>query len=293
MRKIYSKTLVPMVALLGLGLLAAGVFYKQNFDQGVTFPNLGNLDDSLDCNTIDRTNLLVILAVGQSIASNYGRAPFTPGKNVYSFYNGRCFHGRDPLPGADGIGGSIWSRLAELMVQKGYARNVMIVAIGAGASSVSEWVPEAKYYPRLVDAALSMKEANLKPGMVIWHQGSRDAGMAPEIYRNHLQEFVFAFPFLGIRLDPSTRLFVATHTRCAGPATPGIQAAQQSMVDHAKFIYAGPNLDVLEDDVKYDGCHYNERGLILASKLWLGAIERAEAQSPWLPRDTPKDQTKP
>ena len=287
------KTLVPLAALLGLGLLAGGVFYKQNFDQGVTFPNLGNLDESLDCATIDRENLLVIFAVGQSIASNYGRGPFTPGKNVYSFYNGRCFPGHDPLPGADGAGGSIWSRLSELLVQKGYARNVLIVAVGAGASSVSEWVPEAKYYPRLVDAALSMKEANLKPGLIIWHQGSRDAGMAPEIYRNHLQEIVFALPFLGIQLGHPARLMVATHTRCAGGATPGIQAAQQGMVDHAKFIFAGPNTDVLENDVKYDGCHYNELGLNLAAKMWLNAIERAEAVSAWLPRETPTDRPKP
>jgi len=289
MQKPYRKTLIPLIALMGLGGLAGGVFYKQNFDQGVTFPYLGNLDDSLDCNSIDRDHLLVILAVGQSIASNFGSVPFTPGKNVFSFYNGRCFPGRDPLPGAEGTGGSIWSRLGELIVQKGYARNVLIVAVGAGGSSVSEWVPEAKYYPRLVDAASSMREANLKPGLVIWHQGSRDAAMNPEVYRKHLHEFVLAFPFLGIPLGQPARLFVATHTRCKGAAVPGIQAAQQGAVDHASYIFAGPNMDVLEDDLKYDGCHYNESGLNLAAKMWLGAIERAEAESPWLPRQVPSD----
>ncbi len=289
----YRRTLFPLLALMALGLLATGVFYQQNFDQGVEFPNLGNLDESLDCNTIDRDKLLVILAVGQSNASNYGSVPFTPGKNVFSFYNGRCFPGHDPQPGADGIGGSIWSRLADLMVHKGYARNVMIVAVGAGGSSVSEWVPEAKYYPRLVDAAHSLKEANLTPGMIIWLQGSRDAGMAPEVYRNHLRDVIFAFPILGFRLGPAARLFVATHTRCSSAAAPGIQAAQQSMVDHANYIFAGPNMDTLEDDVKHFGCHYNELGLNLAAKMWLGAIERAEAESAWLPRETSNDRQKP
>ena len=265
----------PLAGLVFLGLLVAGVFYKQNFGQDITFPSLGNQEISLDCKDIDREGLLVILVVGQSISSNFGSTRYTAGKNVFSFYNGNCYAGNDPLPGADGTGGSVWSRLGDRLVQRGLAKNVLLVAIGSGGSSVSEWVPDAKLYPRLVDAASSLRVAGIKPNFVIWFQGSRDQRMDPDRYRNLLHEFIYSFPFLGITLGQPTRLLVATHTRCKSGPVPELQAAQQSVVNPAEFVFAGPNMDVLEDDLKYDGCHYNERGLNLAATMWLGAIERA------------------
>ncbi len=287
MFKVNRSYLFPMLALLALGALVLGVFYKQNFDQGVKFPNLGDQDLSFDCAQVDREKLLVVFAIGQSIASNFGSTPYTPGPHVFSFYNGRCFPGQDPLPGADGRGGSIWSRLGDLLIQKGYAKNVLIVAIGAGSSSVAEWVPGAKFYPRLVDATSSMREVGFQPGLVIWHQGSRDHDMDPQQYRNFLREFVLSFAFLGVRLGQPGRLLIATHTRCKNEPAPQLQSAQASLVDHAGYIYAGPNMDYLSDDLKYDGCHYNEAGLKIAAQYWMDAIEKAEEETHWLPRVAP------
>ena len=275
--------LVPSTAVLILGGLLAGVFYKQNFNQGVTFPYLGNQDMSFDCGTIDRDRLLVVLAVGQSIASNFGDAPYKPGDSVFSFYNGRCFTGADPLPGADGTGGSIWSRLGDKLVTKGYAKSVLLVAIGAGGSSISEWAPEGKYHPRLIDAARSMKSAGFKPNLIVWQQGSRDVNMDASEYSTYLHQFIYTLPFLGIPLGQSTRMLIATHTRCGGPPVPNLQAAQQGLVDHAKYIFAGPNMDTLPDELKYDKCHYNESGLEVASDFWLRSITRVETENSWLP----------
>lgn len=287
MRRYLSSYLLPVIALLALGVLAGGLYYKQNFDTGIRFPYLGNADDSLDCKSIDRENLVVILAVGQSIASNYGSTPYRPGPHVFSFYNGRCFPGHDPLPGADGAGGSIWSRLGDLLVQRGHAKSVLLVAVGAGGSSVAEWVPGGKLHARLIDAGHSMKLAGISPSMVIWHQGSRDARMDPDAYRNYLRELVDSFPFLDIRLGQPTRLLIATHTRCKSPPVEALRAAQHSLVDHNHYIYEGPDMDVVDDGMKYDDCHYNEAGLNFASQKWLDAIERADADVNWLPRLPP------
>ena len=275
MSRLKLQYILPFIALLVLGLLVAGVFYKQNFGDSVTFPSLGDQESSFDCKSIDRDNLVVILAVGQSIASNFGSVPHTPGPKVFSFYNGRCFHGDDPLPGADGSGGSIWSRLGDLLIERGLAKNVLLVAVGSGGSSVSEWVPDGKFYPRLLDATSSLKKNDLKPNLALWLQGSRDRQMEPALYRDLLQEFIYAFPFLGIQLGQPTRMLVATHTRCKSGTSPELQAAQRSVIDPGKFIFAGPNMDVLEDDKKYDGCHYNNLGLNTAAKMWLEAIEKA------------------
>ena len=277
------KYIVSSAAVIVLGGLLAGVFFQQNFDQGVMFPYLGDQDASFDCNTIDREKLLVVLAVGQSIASNFGDTPYKPVGNVFSFYNGRCFTGADPLPGADGTGGSIWSRLGDKLIAKGYAKNVLLVAIGAGGSSVSEWIPDGKYYPRLLDATRSLQHAGFKPGLIVWQQGSRDVDMDAQQYSTHLRGFIYALPFLGIPLGQSTRMLVATHTRCGGPAFPNLQAAQQSVIDPSKYIFAGPNMDTLSDELKYDRCHYNDSGLKVASELWLRAITTVEAESSWLP----------
>lgn len=293
MRTFKLSYLVPFAALLLLGLLVAGVFYKQNFEPGITFPSLGNLADALDCKDIDRDKLVVILAVGQSIAANFGSAPYTPGPGVYSFYNGRCFPGHDPLPGAEGDGGSIWSRLGDLMIQRGLAKRVLLVAVGAGGSSVSEWVPDARLYPRLLDATSSLKAIGLKPDVVIWFQGSRDKSMGPTRYQSYLREFIYALPFLGIRLGQPTRLMVATHTRCQSDAVPGLQAAQRSVIDPGAFIFAGPTMDVLENDAKYDGCHYNESGLRRAAAMWLAALEGILPNINALPADVGGATAKP
>jgi hypothetical protein len=275
--------LFPTVILVALAALVAAIFYRENFDDPVVFPFLGDRESAVECNAIDRDRLLVILAVGQSIASNYGDTPFRPDANVFSFYNGRCFKGADPLPGADGTGGSIWSRLGDRLVKAGYAKNVLLVAIGAGGSSISEWVPDAKYYPRLVDAASSLRAADLKPQMIVWQQGSRDRDMGAEKYKDYMNKFIYALPFLGLRLGQPARLLVATHTRCNNEAALDIQLAQQSFVAPEKYILAGPNTDTLTTDLKYDGCHYNDVGLKAASRLWFEAVLQAQAQSNWLP----------
>ena len=278
------QLLLAVTALIGLGLLVAGVFYKQNFDQAITFPSLGDLENSLDCSQLDQDNLVVILAVGQSIASNYGSVPYAVGPKVFSFYNGTCFRGNDPLPGADGNGGSIWSRLGDLLIQRGLAKNVLLVAVGSGGSSVSEWVPDAKLYPRLIDAATNLRASGFKPTLVVWLQGSRDRGMEPQKYRKHLRDFIFSFPILGIQLGQPTRMLVATHTRCNSEALPELQAAQRGVVEPDKFIFEGPNMDALDNEMKYDRCHYNEKGLDLAANLWLESISKVLPSTSAIPR---------
>jgi hypothetical protein len=45
-------------------------------------------------------------------------------------------------------------------------------------------------------------------------------------------------------------------------------------------------MDYLGDELKYDGCHYNEAGLKVAAQYWMDAIEKAEEETHWLPRVT-------
>jgi hypothetical protein len=56
----------------------------------------------------------IFLILGQSNAANHGNTPYTARREVYSldFLRMHCFHASEPLPGASGTGGSIWSRLA-------------------------------------------------------------------------------------------------------------------------------------------------------------------------------------
>jgi hypothetical protein len=110
--------------------------------------------------------------------------------------------------------------------------------------------------------------------------------MDPDQYRSNLRDFVYSLSFLGVQLGQPTRLLIAKHTRCKSEALPELQAAQDSLVSPGSYIFAGPNMDILGDEMKYDRCHYNEAGLKAATGLWFNAIEMAQRESAWLPMAT-------
>ena len=67
------------------------------------------------CNTnVTQYDTLVLLCLGQSNAANAGGTLYrSKCYNTYNFYQGELYPLVDPLLGANGTGGSVWSRLAE------------------------------------------------------------------------------------------------------------------------------------------------------------------------------------
>ena len=81
----------------------------------------------------------VLFTFGQSNAANHGQEQYTPKNKVYNYCKGTVYDGKDPLVGPTGGGGSVWTRLADMMIDSGMADSVTITAIAVGATDIASW----------------------------------------------------------------------------------------------------------------------------------------------------------
>src|SRR5262249_38941890 len=96
----------------------------------------------------DSTMILLILGQSQAAKSppsvqNIEDTRFFPTRKVINFnvYDGHCYVAHDPLLGATGMGGSIWSRLGDSLIDSGLAERVVLAPIAIGAATVADWAP--------------------------------------------------------------------------------------------------------------------------------------------------------
>ena len=192
--------------------------------------------------------LKVILVVGQSQAAN---SPDTITEDTrykgpadahilnLNVYDGKCYVARDPLLGATGQGGSLWLRLAHHLIATGKAREVVLMPIAVGGTSISEWVEGGRYHRKLIVAIHHLHALNLAPSDLYWMQGATDAinKMPAEQYRASLQQLIQLWRQQGW----SARVWVAQDTICRQPwlINPKLAKVHQSEEDARQAIRAG------------------------------------------------------
>ncbi len=119
----------------------------------------------------------IYVTAGQSNSANHGTPALTPTSDrvvTLSAYGGASWrHGYDPQPLATGTGGSVWSRLGDLLVS---TENVPVgfVVVGVGGSPLSSWQPGQGNYTSRLKAAVQSFPANGFRAC-LWHQGETDA----------------------------------------------------------------------------------------------------------------------
>ncbi len=216
-----------------------------------------------------RQRSMVALTFGQSNAANSGQTRGQAEAEVYSFFEGELYPAQDPLLGADGGGGSVWTRLGDQIIAAGLYPSVIFVPIAAGGSQISQWSPAGDLYPRLTQAIQSMHQADLTPTHLLWHQGEADANRTdPEIYQQLFLEML-----TGIRQQRiEAPIYISQATFCRGQQDPQLRRAQRDLVDPDWGIRLGPNTDVLDLCYRHDGCHFSTEGLERAADLWLQAL---------------------
>lgn len=239
------------------------------------YPLMGLLDDP-DCG--------VFLVLGQSNAANHGDNLYQPKSEVYTldFMNMRCYRADDPLPGASGLGGSIWSRLGDQIVAEGLYRRVLFVPIAFGGTFAKDWIQGGSMTSRLdlcLNRLYKAVGGVLPFSAVFWQQGEAEANqtdMSAELYIEHIQCLVGS---LRERFVVAP-VFVAATTLCACNSPPfdnaqQIRAGQQGLVMPEMGILAGPDLDQVGVDERYDACHLADTGLNHCARLWLDVIREA------------------
>jgi hypothetical protein len=212
--------------------------------------------------------VLTALAFGQSNSANFGENLRTAGEAVYNFHHGKLYTAQDPLLGADGDGGSVWTRLGDrLMATKRYDA-VVLLTLGVGGSAIARWTADGDLHPRLLEAMRDVQSHGLPITCMLWHQGEEDATLqtSKNAYKKIFMDMVASIRQHGV----AAPIYVSVTTRCQKlRANEEIRQAQHELVDPGKGIYAGPDTDTLDLCYRYDGCHFSDEGLDRCAELWL------------------------
>jgi len=225
---------------------------------------------------------VVFLAYGQSIASNLNEATYQPTHLVYSIDAGHCYEARDPMRGADGTRGSMWSWLGDALPASRFPV-IAFVTIGVGGSSIVQWDVGGDLNPKLTDAVDALHRGGFSLPYLLWHQGSADRGMAMADYMAHFRSMIASLSTHGVQAgtgSAQTRVLIAVHTICNSTQDPAIAAAQRALVDNSSGSFSGADTDTIGPEQRFDGCHLNQAGQNTAAGLWRAAIEAAADYPP-------------
>ncbi len=223
---------------------------------------------------------MVALVIGEANADNLGESAAASADRVYNFYKGRLYKAEDPLLGGnvDSVeSGSVWIRLANLLIARGVYQEVVIVQLAVRESTLARWRPGTELRRELIERIREAQEAGLTFTHLLWSQGESDARSSTiqEEYQQAFRELVESIRQHGVMAP----MFVAISTLCySNKANLEIQQAQRSLVDPEFRVLAGPNIDDLGMAFRFDGCHFSSEGLDKAAHLWFEALkQRAEA----------------
>lgn len=221
---------------------------------------------------------VVLLVMGQSNAANSGQTLyFSHCDNTFNFYNGKLYPLHDPLKGANGAGGSVWSRLADKMMEQNFAHTVIVAPCAVGGTRIEQWIPGGDLNHLISETVSSLDTAGLKVSYILWHQGESNhvalsGGLsAAQNALNYTDNFHLLWQFMR-GLGVSAPMYPAIATRCAGDPDYALEQAQRNLANDSLGIFNGPNTDILGNEFRYDNCHFNDTGLNLHAEMWLEAI---------------------
>ena len=234
----------------------------------------------------ERRDCGIFLVCGQSNAANHGDGVYAPRHQVFAlnFMDMRCYRADDPLPGASGHGGSVWSQLGDLLVEQGLYRSVLFVPIAVCGTFIADWADENK--PAHSRLLLTLERLRKRLGThfigvdgVFWQHGEAEANltdMDAGTYQARFGSIVDALRAGGVYAP----IFIARSTICEGPSPhpfknhEEIRKGQLGLANVTRGIIAGPDIDTIGRDGRYDGCHLSALGLQQAAALWFETIAR-------------------
>lgn len=227
---------------------------------------------AVPCTATDLTATAVVLTAGQSNGANFGEGRIVAPDSVLNLNpsDGKCYVAQDPLLGATGDEGAVWTRLGERLVSSGAFARVIFIPIAVGGSMMSEWEAGGKYEPRLRSALAAVSSNNLAVTHVFWMHGESD-GMAKtpqDVYRRQFGSFLSK-----LRESGSAPVYVARETLCFRGASESIGNLQAQLPSQFPSVVPGPDLDSLDKpEDRRDGCHFSAQGLDRAADLWFRVL---------------------
>jgi hypothetical protein len=243
---------------------------------------------------------LKLFVWGQSLAANdgYGRHAARNTGKTFVYEGGNYYPCTDPIVGAEGGGGSVWSRLADNImgrpIQNTPVTQVVIGCCAQGSTSINDWTPGGGSAPKL-NSSLSDYIAKVgQPTHLAYSQGEQDVGvLSTEQWFDRWQAMVASIRDLGCK----SKIWTSIETICNIRTTDdpfdesvirrlpdsyvqieigrqSIRAAQRMVGTFGPDSRPGPNLDLIDWHLRAcgDGCHFGERGLAMAAQAWATAL---------------------
>lgn len=240
--------------------------------------------------TIDKVGVGdIYLTAGQSNSANHGSPTATPADDRViarsNITTNTWVHAADPMPIASGTGGSVWSRLGDLLTEQ---EDIPIgfITVGIGSTQSSEWIPGTSNYDNLLKPALQSFPVNGFRA-VLWHQGELDSrlGVTASTYASHLNSIItqsridarWGIPWYLAEASFHSSSSLASETR--------ITAGQRATVHSDPLVFLGPSTDEfhLEDAAGgklTDQVHFNAAGLMDHATQWRDILLDTTSISP-------------
>lgn len=271
---------VGVVALCALCVLIAAVLWVKGRKASLPQPgaaqrvseiHLPSASDEIACPAASSAGApLVILVLGQSNAANQGSGRGRSSQGAL-WFDGHCYPVSDPLGGGTGTGGSIWSRLAPSLRDPSNPRDLVIAVLAVDSSSASDWTHEGALSDQLRTLTGRLRESKLDISAVLWQQGEAEAraGTSREAYAAALDTLIRHLRDEGI----SAPIFLAQSTRCRNSGSNDIRNGAALVTMREAGVFLGPDTDLLGDEYRYDGCHFNSAGLRRAADAWREVLQ--------------------
>lgn len=213
----------------------------------------------------------VFICAGQSNIANsvdVGYSVTNPTKiQNLNIFDGGVYETVDPLLGCSSTGGSWLGRMGDKLITANIFDRVILVPIGRGGSSVTDWLPSAPLGSCLKTAVTRCAARGYSISGFLWQQGEADAsaGMTQSTYSANLANVIA--PFM---MAP---WFIGRSTYVSGVTNASIRAACTAAVN-GTTVFAGADTDTLNASSRQsDNLHFNASGANSAATLWTTAIE--------------------
>jgi Carbohydrate esterase, sialic acid-specific acetylesterase len=283
-----TKIKIFKIIMYSLGCIAIGVLVQRYYPVGIIVRELGIISNKTEINKIEINDnseilserveehvtqlqdkrVMVAIVFGQSNSANYGESRKRAKEGVYNFYKGKLYRAEDPLVGATGNQGSVWTRLGDKIVEEKLYDAVIFISIGVASTPIARWTAGGDLHSRIINTISDVMQSGLKVTHLLWHQGESDIKTRKEDYKMMFMDMVYGIRSKGIEAP----IYVSITTRCWKTLNE-IQEAQTELVDILSGIYAGPNTDSLGFCYRYDGCHFSDEGLEKYAELWMEKLK--------------------
>jgi hypothetical protein len=271
--------------IVSIGWILVGVFIQKFLPIGMILREIGLITERIEINDngsmmneraevdigeLQTKKLIVALVFGQSNSANSGESRKRANDGVYNFYRRKLYRAEDPLLGADGNKGSVWTRLGDKLLEEKLYDAIVFIPIGVSNTSIMRWTSGGDLHLRITNAINDTKKKGLKISHLLWHQGEADVKVSKNEYKKAFLNMLWSIRIQGVEAP----IYIAIATKCGKRwGNTEIQEAQKELINISEGIYPGPDTDSLGFCYRYDGCHFSDEGLEEHAELWLETLK--------------------